>query len=237
MRELTGRDHYALLSLTDHVPLHSPEPANLGYWQQRALEDNLQLSAARYAVQSSMENVGIQRAERYPTLDLTASAGRNDISGGTGLQQSQTSDELRVGIQLTAPLFRGGQLNSQVRQAQYQHTEALERLQALQRELHRATSDAYRGVESSIQRVQALDRARTSTQRALEAVEAGFMAGTRTSVEVLDAQRERFSAERNYRQARYDYLLNTLRLAQTVGALEPGLLSQINQLLETPTES
>ena len=229
LRELSGREHSAVRPLRRQIPLQQPDPADVISWQQTAQSGNPRLIAARRASEASLHNVDIRRGERYPTLDLTASAGRSDIGGAT--TQAGVSDNLSVGVQLTAPLYRGGRLDSQVRQAQHLHTLELERLQALHRSVQRNTADAYRGVESSILRVQALEQALSSTQRALEAVEAGFAAGTRTTVDVLNAQRERFRAEGEHNAATYEYLLNTLRLRLAAGLLEEEDLVAINELL------
>jgi outer membrane protein len=120
-----------------------------------------------------------------------------------------------------------------VSEAQARYTEAREQLQEQRRQVVRSSSDAYRGVKTALQRVQALDQARTSTRSALDATEAGFDVGTRTIVDVLDAQRELFGAERDYQQARHAYLLNTLRLKEAAGQLSEKALAAVNELLVT----
>ena len=106
--------------------------------------------------------------------------------------------------------------------------------------MERQARDAYDGVLAGISRVKALGQAVKSSQTALEASEAGYRVGTRTSVDVLDAQRELYAARRDYARARYDYLINLLRLKQSTGQLLVDDLAEIDRLLAsngTATES
>ena len=92
-------------------------------------------------------------------------------------------------------------------------------LELERRRAQRETRDAYLGVDSGISRVQALEQAVRSSETAAEAIEAGFQVGTRTSVDVLDAQRDLFRARRDLSEARYGYLLDVLRLKRAAGTL------------------
>ena len=84
---------------------------------------------------------------------------------------------------------------------------------------------------TGISRVSALKQARTSNEAALEAVKAGFDVGTRTSVDVLDAQRDLFAARRDYAQSRYRYVLDILLLKQAAGTLSENDLEEVNAWL------
>jgi outer membrane protein len=102
------------------------------------------------------------------------------------------------------------------------------------RKAERETRDSYLGVLAERARVGALQQAVRSNQTALEATEAGFDVGTRTTVDVLDARRRLFEAERDFARSRYDYLINVVRLKSAAGVLAPGDLEAINGLLTTP---
>jgi outer membrane protein len=84
-------------------------------------------------------------------------------------------------------------------------------------------------------RVKALQQSVKSNQTALEATEAGFEVGTRTTVDVLLARQRLFEAQRDYARSRYDYLINLVRLKSAAGVLAPQDLSSINAFLTTPT--
>jgi outer membrane protein len=135
-------------------------------------------------------------------------------------------------MRINVPIYRGGLVLSQTREAQHQHQRALEDHERQRRATQRLARNSFRGVLSGISQVKALTQAVRSAESALEAIEAGFEVGTRTSVDVLNAQRELFSARRDFSRSRYDYILNILRLKQAAGTLSPQDLSQIDGWLE-----
>ena len=230
LRELTGRASTTLLPVREGVELTRPSPREPEAWREQAEADNWQLVAAQLAAEAAMEGVEVERGERFPQVDLVAGYDRVNRYGFRGRDPS--SDEFSARIQLSFPLYQGGGVSSRVREAQFRYTEARETLEEVRRTVGRDAADAYRGTLTALQRVQALDQARVSTQAALEATEAGFNVGSRTIVDVLNAQREVFNAERDYQQARHAFLLNTLRLQQAAGALDEDDLRAVNALLE-----
>ncbi|MCP5425739.1 MAG: TolC family outer membrane protein [Gammaproteobacteria bacterium] len=207
LREVTGRSYDEIEDLSEDAPLNKPDPADPEAWVRLALDNNPQLLSAAFGVEVSRENINLQKAGHYPNLDLTAGYTDND----TGTIETNGA---AVSLRLNIPLYQGGAVVSQTREAAYQHESAKERLEQLQRQILRQVRDSYRGLETAISRVRAFDQARVSNRSSLEATEAGFEVGTRTIVDVLDAQRDLFLAERNYAQSRYDYILNFLRLKQ-----------------------
>ncbi len=234
LREVTGASYEELARVREGIELTAPTPAEENAWRQRAEEQNWDLTAARRSAEAAMERVDVARGGHYPQVDAVASYGGSHASGGvgsSGVSGGSDSQELAAGLELTVPLYTGGETSSRVRETQSQYTEARAALEATRRSVTRAAADAYRGVQTALQRVQALDQARTSNRTALSATEAGFEVGTRTIVDVLDAQQRLFEAERDYQQARHGYLLNTLRLQETVGSLGEDDLAAINRLL------
>jgi outer membrane protein len=148
-------------------------------------------------------------------------------AGGTSLDQNQRS----IGIQFTFPLYSGGMVSSQIRQAVYQHRAAKERLERVARQTEHDARDAYLGVLSEISRVKALRRAVESNLTALHATESGYEAGTRTAVDVLQSRQQWVQAQTDYSRSRYDYMLNVLKLQQAAGTLSQQSLEKINSLL------
>jgi outer membrane protein len=185
--------------------------------------------AARYELETARQSIKVQQSGHLPTLDLVARKGY-DSSGGRfgGTQVEATS----IGLELNMPLFEGGLVNSLTREARYLYDQALERLEQQFRAAQRQTREAYLGVVSGVSQVKALDQAVTSSQTALQATEAGFEVGTRTTVDVVASQRVLLQSKREYARARYDYILNTLRLKQAAGKLAPEDLKEINSWLE-----
>lgn len=234
LRVVIGEPPGELARVRSGVDFSAPTPANEGAWRQRAEEQNWELMAARQSARAAMENVDVARGGHYPKVDAVASYGGSHSDGGVtsgATYDGSDNQEFAAGIEVTVPLYTGGATSSRVREAQSQYTEARASLEEVRRSVTRNAADAYRGVQTALERVQALAQSRVSTKTALEATRAGFEVGTRTIVDVLDAQQNVFEAERNYQQARHAYLLNTLRLQQAAGVLSEDDLASINRLL------
>jgi outer membrane protein len=137
-----------------------------------------------------------------------------------------------ISLQLSVPIYSGGSVSSKTKQAVYEHRAARERFERTARQTERETRDAFLGVVSEIARVKALKQARASAQTALQATEAGFDVGTRTTVDVLDQRRKLFIADVNYARSRYDYIINVLRLKQAAGGLIVDDLVEVNSWLK-----
>ncbi|HVN43208.1 MAG TPA: TolC family protein, partial [Steroidobacteraceae bacterium] len=135
------------------------------------------------------------------------------------------------GLKVTIPVFSGGVTQSNVRQQVYLQRAERERLEGAHRQAERQTRDAYLGVIAEKARVQALQQSVKSSQTALEATEAGFEVGTRTTVDVLAGRRNLLQSQRDYARARYDYLINLVTLKSAAGELLPQDLGNINAYL------
>ncbi len=227
VRQVIGMQPQSLADLAQKPKLVGPQPAEEGAWQTAAIERNWQLIAARKGAEAAMENIQVQRGGHLPTIDLTADASHQKFGGVFG----GTVDRQSIGVQGELPIFQGFAVSSRVSEAQARYTESREQLEETRRSVGRETSNAYRAVQTSIRQVQALQQAVVSNRSALKATQAGYEAGTRTIVDVLDAQSNLFSAERDYQRAQYVYLVSTLRLKQTAGTLDPKDLTAVNSLL------
>jgi len=242
LRELTGERFDVLSTPVDDMPLKSPAPENEDQWVNMAQEQNLRVISARLATDIAKQDIRVARGGHFPTIDLVGQHSDLD-NDGDGTSQvgntapipspaDQTSKSDSIGIQVTVPIFSGGATSSQVRQRVYLHRAARERLERAHRETERATRDAYLGVISEISRVKALKQALESSRTAIQATEAGFEVGTRTTVDVLDARRQLFTAQTNYSRSRYDYIINVLNLQLAAGTLSMGDLEEINSFLK-----
>lgn len=227
---ITGENPDQLALPSDDLPLTAPEPANIDAWVDLAKEQNLDLVIARLLNDSTNTQVDIERASRYPTLDLVGSA----ASSTTDRITSSDADVAELSLQLQLPILTGGRVKAQVAQAQALARSSDDLLLAQERATVQQTRDGYRGVQATISRVQALRQALVSTQQAAEATEAGFRAGTRTSVEVLQALRDTFSAQSDYAGARYDYIINSLSLKAAAGTLSENDIDSVNNFLSMP---
>lgn len=228
LREIIGPVEFNLLALNAHLPLNSPEPNNSDEWGKIAENQNLKVLAALNDAEVSRKAIELQQSGHYPTVDIVGAYTLTDNNSSFGLR----GDQERIGVQLNLPLFAGGMVNSRTRQAQYRYVQAKEKLNGVRRAVDRQVKDAYRGVISSIGQVNALQASVTSMQNALEATEAGLEVGTRTMVDVLKNQSDLYEAKRNYARARYDYLINGLKLKQSASVVNVQDVAAINQLIK-----
>ena len=224
LRETTGAYQEKLAPLAE-MHLVMPEPANIDQWTAIALERNLRLLAARHDTETARREIERIQAGHSPTLDAFGSLGLNDSESGAFVGGTRHAD---IGLRLSLPLYSGGSVLSRTRESRHRYQQTLD---VLERERHRAqreTRDAYLGVNAGISRVHALEQAVRSSETAAEAIETGFQVGTRTSVDVLDAQRDLFRARRDLSEARYSYVLNVLRLKRAAGILSDDDLRQVS---------
>ncbi len=229
LREITTQPHASLTPLHADIPLVTPEPQDIQQWADTALRQNLLISAAQSGAEIALEEIERQRSGHYPSVDIVGSRAFSESGGGRFGGSETLGDTLT--LQLNVPLYQGGLISSRTREAHARHNQALATLEQQQRSVLRQTRDAYLSVNANISRVQALKQAVTSNRTALESTMAGLEVGTRTEVDVLNAQRELFRAERDHARARYDYILQTLRLKQSAGTLSPADLAHINTWL------
>lgn len=227
LRQLTGQDYAQLNLLSERMPLALPNPNDPEQWVRMALDNNLTLRSAGFGVEQARENIQLQKAGHYPSLDLNAN--RADVD--TAFTRTISS---QVNLQLTIPLYSGGAVSSRSRQAAYNYEASRQNLENLQRDAVRTVRNAYRGQETSISQIKALDQTRVSTRSALEATQAGYEVGTRTIVDVLNAERNVYLAEREYAAARYSYIANFLVLKQAAGQLSEEDMVEINGWLGGP---
>lgn len=221
LRETSGGYQEALAPLGT-MPLAAPDPADIDRWTETALGQNLRLLASRNATETARREIDRVRAGHHPAVDAVGSHRREDRS-----PLGQT-DSTSIGLRLSLSLYDGGSVLSRTRESRHLYQQALDELERERRRAQRETRDAYLGVNSGISRVNALEQAVRSSKAAADAVEAGFQVGTRTSVDVLDAQRELFRARRDLAEARYSYILNMLRLKRAAGTLSETDVRQVS---------
>ncbi len=229
MREVIGEYPEELTPLGDDLPLTVPDPVDIDAWTRTAVERNLRVRSSSLAVAIAKEDIRLAGAEAAPTLDLFGQATATDVNREPAGSEKNSA---AVGLRLAWPIYTGGRISAETRQARARHREAMHARERTRRDAVRQTREAYLGVESAIARVGALRQAVVSSQSALDAVDAGFQVGTRTSVDVLDAQRDLFQAQNDLAAARYDYIRNALRLRRAAGTLVPADLEMINEWLE-----
>lgn len=231
LREITGQHYTELFKLAAEIPMITPEPASVDAWAEKALQDNLSITAALAAIEVAQENVELQKADHYPSLDLVGTYGEQN-SGGAG---SFDTDGSTVSLQFNLPIYQGGAVVSRTRQALAELEQAREEATGVHRTVENQARSAYLGVVADLSRIRALQQSVVSTQSAVDATEAGFEVGTRTIVDVLDAQRALYRATADFHISRYTYIGNYLLLKQAAGSLSVQDVKTVNSVL-TETE-
>jgi len=227
LRQLTGQTYAKLSGFRNKLPLLRPQPTNVEQWITTATTYNLTLIASRYGLEAARNNIKIKASGHLPTVNLVGSYGRdNGINAGTTNRNSAV-----VGLQLEVPLFSGGAIVSNTRQAQYDFQTTSANLDNTYRQVMVTTRQKYNDVLADISRIQAEYQAVKSAQLSLASTEESFKAGIRTIVDVLLAQQNLYDAKRNTAKDQYTYLLDSLALKQEAGTLKPDDLAQINQWL------
>jgi outer membrane protein len=229
---LLGKLPEGLVPLKEPLPLALPEPNDIEAWVKAAADSSFNVAIARANYEIARQEVSRQYAGHLPTVDLSASYARSSnpqttVQGLIGPNVLSAS----VGLTLSVPLFSGGLIQSRVREAIALRERFAQDLENTQRTVAQNVRAAFLNVTSGIAQVRALEQAQVSTQSQLDSTVLGRDVGVRTSVDVLNAQQQVFQTRRDLQQARYNYLLNTLRLKQATGTLNEGDVEQVNRAL------
>jgi outer membrane protein len=207
-----------------------PQPADAEVWVARAEADNPVIQIQQLGTEISALDHERARKAAWPTLDLVADAFRFDSGGGLSGDREETQE--RVGVVLSLPLYAGGQIQATKRQTLALQTRAEAQLDEARAQVTRDTRIAYRNSSAGLLRVNALKRALDAAVAAELSTRSAFDAGTRTNAEMLTAVERRYAAERDHANARYRFLINSLRLKQLAGNLLVADLAQINRMLD-----
>jgi outer membrane protein len=201
-------------------------------WQEVGSQNNLNIQIQQDAFKLAGQEVERANAGHLPTLDGVASYTYSYANGSPSVFSA--GNELKngtIGLQLEIPIYAGGAISSRARQAVLNKQKAQDDIDIARRQTDLDTQRAYFNLSSSIAQVKALDQALISSKSQLDSTKLGYEVGVRTSVDVLNAQQQFFSAKRDLLQARYSYLVNIIRLKAASGLVAEVDLQDINQQL------
>ncbi len=229
---LIGKNIPVLAPLGTGLRLVAPEPAVIDKWVEEARSNNAQVRVAESNLTLAQQEITRNRSAHYPTLDLIA--GYSNNASAAGMQGGPGTDltNRNIGLQLAVPIYQGGLVTSRVREAAAHEEKARQDLEASRRGAELQARQHFLGVSSGMAQVKALEAALTSSQSALDSTRLGREVGVRTQVDVLNAQQQLFSARRDLAQAKYSYLMSTLRLKAAVGRLSEADIVAVNVWLE-----
>ena len=240
LRQVTGNYYPELASLNvNGFKTNKPQAVNA--LLKEAENRNLSLLQARLNQDLAREQIRQAQDGHLPTLSLSASSGISNTSYSgskthNNPQQYQDNDagQNQIGLNFSLPLYQGGAVTSQVKQAQYNFVGASEQLESAHRSVVQTVRSSFNNVNASISSINAYKQAVVSAQSSLDAMEAGYSVGTRTIVDVLDATTTLYNAKQQLSNARYNYLINELNIKSALGTLNEQDLVALNNTLGKP---
>lgn len=231
LREITGELYRNLSGLRGKLPLVRPVPNDQEAWVSVATRQNYVLLAARYAAVAARENIKVNAAGNFPTADFTSSY--NDTGNTRPFPATSDTTTANLGVSLNFPVFQGGLVLSQTRQAKYDYQTASYQMDSTYRSTSVTTRQTFNSVVAGISKIKADRQAVKSAQSSLDSSEAAFKVGTRTIVDVLDDQKNLYDAQRTLAIDQYTYIRDILTLKQAAGTLSVSDLEHINSWLAT----
>lgn len=233
LEKVTGHPPGQLDALAPTTTLSPPVPMDRMTWINQARTDNPAVLAQSDALDAAQKDIKKNKAEYLPTVDLVASYGRNYSSDSLTTPEdfSTRTNAGQIGVQLNIPIYTGGSTDSKVTEAFDNMEKASSDLEAARRDAATDAQQAFAGVVNGLAQIDALNTAVESGQSALKGNKAGFHLGIRINLDVLNAEQQLYTSERDLAKAKYDTLLQELKLKAAVGSLGEGDLMAVNALL------
>jgi outer membrane protein len=229
LRVIIGQEPGELAPLRTGVTISPPSPASVDPWVSSAEDQNYAVVAAKLNVEIAKREIERNRANHLPTLNLIASSSHQSQTG----QQSagQTVNNNAIGVSWSVPIFSGFGVTSKVRETIALEDKARNDLEATKRAASQNARSAYLGMNSGLAQVKALEAAEVSSKSSLDSNKLGYQVGVRINIDVLNAQKLLYSTQKDLSKARYDTIMNGLRLKSAAGSLKEEDLAPINALL------
>lgn len=255
LRVITGNVYPSMAKLSERFPLTSPQPAAIETWVNTAVKQNWNIKASQYANDVALQNMKQQFAGHLPTLSAEGiyniqytrnTGGQSPIGSLFQPKGAMQSHNRTVQLNLNVPVFAGGGVVAQTRQAKYAYQVTSQQLEQSVRNTVNTTRQSYLGVIAGISKIKADKETIVSLQSSLDGMEEQYRVGTATLVDVLNQQRLLYQAQQQYSADRYSYIKNLLTLKQAAGTLSPDDLAAVNAWLgndryddanATPTQS
>jgi outer membrane protein len=240
LNALIGREIFSLNELGDGLLIDLPTPSSKETWVKLALENNYQLKAAYLRKKAAKSSARSVASNHLPKIDIVGSQSESETNqfnyegfniDGQGIPVPSVTGRRNYAIQLSMPLFQGGAVNSRRKQAYSQYERANENTLFTERRIIQEVRSQFSNVLTLVANVNAQKQAVISATSALEATQVGYRVGTRNVVDLLQAEKNLYSAEKNLANAKYDYILANLRLGLASGTITPADIVKINNLL------
>jgi outer membrane protein len=234
LRLVAGKEYSALQSLRPEIKLAPPNPENMDFWVDLAEKQSYTVLAQQAAAEVAALEQRRQRAAHLPTLDAFATydqLGQSASTSSSGTAAGVDTTTMAIGLRFAMPLYQGGALDSREREAAALALKTRDDLENVKRTAATTTRQNYLIVINGIAAIAALEQALISSQSSLDSNKLGYEVGVRINIDVLNAQQQLFSTRRDLLVARYNTILNQLRLKAGAGSLREDDLAEINKAL------
>jgi outer membrane protein len=231
LEQIIGRAPGDLATLRPGVKLTMPEPAKMETWVASAEHDNFNVVNSQINVEIAHRTVKANREGHLPTADIVLQRAHNFQGGDNVTTPAGTADQSTVGVQWTVPIFSGFSVNSKVKEAVALEEKSKQDLETARRTAAQNARQSYLGVASGLSQVAAYEAAEVSSKTSLESNQLGYQVGIRINIDVLNAQQQLYSTRQTLAKARYDTIVNGLRLKSAAGSLKEEDLVAVNGLL------
>jgi outer membrane protein len=235
LQQIIGKFPDRLTPLRPSVELSPPNPNAMEQWVTSAETQNYSVRIQEATLEIATREIERNRSGHYPTVNVVSNYGYNLASIATIGVTNQGSNNIvrNIGLQVAIPLYGGGNVSSLVRQAVSNEEKTRQDLENARRSAALSVRQAYLGVTNGMAQVRALQQALVSSQSALDSNKLGYEVGVRINIDVLNAQQQLYSTMRDLSRARYDTLLNGLKLKAATGTLTEDDVEAVNRLLGT----
>ena len=228
---ITGKEYTELKQLRGDIRLSPPNPENPDTWADLAEKQSYPVLINEAAAEVAALEAKRASAGHLPTLDFVAQYGQTSETASITSSVGRDTTNSSVGVQLALPLFQGGSVSSREREAAALYLRSKDDLDNARRTSVLTTRQLYLSTLNGISQVAALEQARVSSQSALDSNKLGYEVGIRINIDVLNAQQQLYSTERDLALARYNTILNNLRLKAAAGTLREEDLEEVNRAL------
>lgn len=227
---LTGEQYGLLKKLPSEMPLDLPQPPDEKIWIERTLQRNPNVLAKQAALEIAKKELSKAKLKRLPRLNAVGQA--YALNSGGGIEGERDEINERIGVNLYMPLYSGGAISSEIREAEALVDRAEATLQDARAQAVLQTRLAFLNTTDGLKKIVALKRAVEAANSAVEATRGGFEAGTKTYSDVLSSIEHRYSAQTDYALARYNFVVDSLKLRQDAGMQLTPELQRVNQMLQ-----
>ncbi len=241
LNALVGREIISIDGLVNDLNVSNPVPASKEEWARKAVKNNFRLQAANLRKFASKNNARSVASNHLPKVDIVGTQSESETNqysfdglntgGAFNITVPDETQRDTYSLQLSMPIFQGGAVISRTKQAYAESNKSSEDALFTERSVIQDVRSQYSNVITLVANLRAQKQAVVSASSALEATRVGYEVGTRNIVDLLQAEKNLYSAERNLSNAKYDYLITTLRLHLAAGTLTPENLLEINNLL------